>query len=84
MTAEAINSFIELLGAQMEAWQGALSTLYAAVSPGVNEAELYGFDTDGGLRGYPAFNPLIPIAMDEAAAKRLWEAAEAYTGIVFP
>jgi len=84
MTAEVIASFVDLYGAQMEPWQGALSTIYAAVSPDVKGGELYGGDIDGGLRGYPAVNPIADIALDEAAAKKLWEAAEEYTGIGFP
>jgi len=84
MSAEAIATAIERLGPLMESDQGALPSLYAAVSEDAEDGKLYGPDADGGLRGYPAINPIAENAYDEVVAKKLWEVAEAATGVVFP
>lgn len=84
MTEAEITAAVERMGYPMEAWQGALPTLYAAVLPEVEEGGFYGPDADGGLRGYPTVAPVKENALDEVAAKKLWETAEEYTGVVFP
>jgi NAD(P)-dependent dehydrogenase (short-subunit alcohol dehydrogenase family) len=84
MSADEIAAAIERLGALMETEQGALPTLYAAVSPEVAESGFYGPDADGGLRGYPAAAAILENALDEAVAQRLWKMAEEATGLVFP
>jgi hypothetical protein len=61
-----------------------LPSLYAAVSEAVEGGKFYGPDADGGLRGYPAISSVLQNALDEVAAKKLWEMAEAATGVVFP
>jgi NAD(P)-dependent dehydrogenase (short-subunit alcohol dehydrogenase family) len=73
----------ERLGAFMEPWQGALSTLYAAVSKEAIGGKMYEPD-DNGLRGYPTLAVIRENAMDETVAKKLWEIAEGITGLVFP
>ena len=84
MSAEAIAIAIERLGPLMESDQGALPSLYAAVSEDVEGGKFYGPDADGGLRGYPTVTPVLENALDEVAAKKLWEMAEAAAGVVFP
>jgi NAD(P)-dependent dehydrogenase (short-subunit alcohol dehydrogenase family) len=84
MSAEAIAVAVERLGPLMETEQGALPSLYAAVSKQVEGGKFYGPDADGGLRGYPAVTSILENALDKIAAKKLWEMAEAATGIVFP
>ena len=71
-------------GPPMEPWQGALSVLYAAVAPAAGGGKLYGPDQNGGFRGYPAEAVIAPPALDEAAARQLWQLAEQATGVVFP
>ncbi len=73
----------ERLGAFMEPWQGALSSLYAAVSKDALGGNLYEPD-DSGLRGYPTLATIQENAMDETVAKNLWTVAQKITGIVFP
>lgn len=71
-------------GPAMEPWQGALTTLYAAVAPTAHGGGLYGPDQNGGFRGYPAEAPIAPHARDEAVARQLWHVAEQATGLTFP
>jgi NAD(P)-dependent dehydrogenase (short-subunit alcohol dehydrogenase family) len=75
---------VERIGGLMEPWQGALPSLYAAVSPQAKPGELYGPDQDGGYRGYPAQAVITPNALDEAVAKKLWGMAEGATGLRYP
>ena len=39
---------------------------------------------DGGLRGYPTLATIRENATDEAVGKKLWETAQAITGVVYP
>ena len=73
----------ERLGAFMEPWQGALSSLYAAVSDEAVGGNMYEPD-NGGYRGYPTLASIQENAMDEVVAKKLWDFAEYTTGIHFP
>jgi NAD(P)-dependent dehydrogenase (short-subunit alcohol dehydrogenase family) len=84
MDNEEFEAAVERIGGLMEPWQGALPSLYAAVSPEAKPGELYGPDGDGGYRGYPAQAVVTPNALDEAVAKRLWEMAEGATGLRYP
>jgi NAD(P)-dependent dehydrogenase (short-subunit alcohol dehydrogenase family) len=84
MSKEAFNAALERVGPLMEAAQGALSTLYAAVSPDIVKPALYGPDQDGGYRGFPALATITPNALDETVAKKLWDLAEEATGVHFP
>ena len=84
MDVDAFEAAVERVGGLMEPWQGALPSLYAAVSPDAKPGELYGPDKDGGYRGYPAQAVITPNALDEAVAKRLWEIAEEATGLHYP
>lgn len=84
MDTGAFEAAVERVGGLMEPWQGALPSLYAALSPEAKPGELYGPDQDGGYRGYPAQAVITANAMDESVAKRLWEMAEEATGLRYP
>ena len=71
-------------GPAMEPWQGALTSLYAAVAAEAAGGKLYGPDQNGGFRGYPAEAGIAPHALDEPVAQALWQLAERATGLVFP
>lgn len=71
------------LGDFMEPWQGALSSLYAAVSDEATGGNMYEPD-DKGLRGYPTLATINENAMDEMVGKKLWNTAQEITGIVYP
>ena len=71
------------LGDFMEPWQGALSSLYAAVSNKAKGGKMYEPDS-GGLRGYPTLATIQENALDETVAKKLWSTAQAVTGVVYP
>lgn len=83
LSAEAIAAGIERLGEFMDPWQGALSTLYAAVAPEAESGRLYQPEKDG-YRGYPAEAPIQENALDEPVAKKLWALAEQITGVYYP
>ncbi len=68
----------------MKPWQGALPTLYAAISPDVVGGGYYGPDGLGSMRGYPAADKPAPISTDAVAAKRLWELSEQLVGLTVP
>jgi len=70
-------------GPAMEPWQGALSSLFAAVNEDVVGGRLYEPGQDGGYRGFPAESTIAPNALDEAVARKLWDFAEQATGINF-
>jgi NAD(P)-dependent dehydrogenase (short-subunit alcohol dehydrogenase family) len=84
MSQDALAEGIKRVGALMDPWQGALPSLYAAVSENVIPGMLYGPDQDGGYRGYPAQAEITFNALDETVAKKLWNFAEQATGIYFP
>ncbi|WCT09859.1 oxidoreductase [Mucilaginibacter jinjuensis] len=84
MDTDAFAAAVERVGGLMDPWQGALPSLYAAVEPEAKGGVLYGPDQDGGYRGYPAEAVLLPHALDEAVAKKLWDFAEEVTGVSFP
>ncbi|AYB33770.1 oxidoreductase [Chryseolinea soli] len=84
MSEEAYQSAVQRIGALMPMAQGALSILYPSVSPDAIGGRLYGPDRDNGYRGYPAEAVMAPVAMDEDTARKLWETAEAITGVRFP
>ncbi len=68
----------------MEPWQGALPTLYAAVSPDAVGGGYYGPDGLANLRGYPAPNKPASASSDAEAARRLWELSEQLVGLTTP
>jgi NAD(P)-dependent dehydrogenase (short-subunit alcohol dehydrogenase family) len=84
MSEEALNEGIKRVGELMDPWQGALPSLYAAVSSEAIPGGLYGPDQDGGYRGYPAQAEILPHALDKALGGKLWTFAEEATGIYFP
>ncbi|WP_316741990.1 oxidoreductase [Pedobacter antarcticus] len=84
MSVHAYKEAVERVGELMEPWQGALPSLYAAVSNEVTGGALYGPDEDGGYRGYPAEATITANALDEDVAKKLWKLAEEVTGLIYP
>jgi NAD(P)-dependent dehydrogenase (short-subunit alcohol dehydrogenase family) len=83
MSRDAFAAAVERVGTLMEPWQGALPSLYAAVSRDAQGGKLYGPDQDGGYRGYPAEAVIAPHALDENLARRLWEFAQTVTGVQY-
>lgn len=84
MSQEAYEEATYQFGPLMETSQGALPTLYAAVSAAVRPGGFYGPDQDGGLRGYPAETAILQPATDEELGQILWLKAESITGIKYP
>ena len=84
ISADEFDNMVKIYGPLMPPWQGALPSLHAAVNPDSKGADFIGPDQDGGLRGYPAKAELLPLALDEAEAKKLWKYAEKATGVVYP
>lgn len=84
MDEAAYAAAVERVGELMDPWQGALPSLYAAVSDRVIGGALYGPDKDGGYRGYPAQAVITLNALDEAVTLKLWNLAETITGVHFP
>jgi len=84
MTDEEYAAAVDRIGELMEPWQGALPSLYAAVSGRALGGALYGPDQDGGYRGFPAQAPITANGLDESVAQRLWGLAEQATGVHFP
>jgi NAD(P)-dependent dehydrogenase (short-subunit alcohol dehydrogenase family) len=83
ITKEQFDTMIEVYGELMPTGQGALPSLYAATNPNIQGTDFIGPDSDGGLRGYPAKAELLPVALNEAEAKKLWQYAEEVTGVAF-
>jgi len=83
LSPEVIAAGIERLGEFMEPWQGALSSLYAAVASEAKGGNLYEPDS-GGYRGYPILATIKENALDKTVAKKLWDMAEQITGIRYP
>jgi len=84
MSESDYNAAVDRIGTLMDPWQGALPSLYAATAGDVKGGDFYSPDADGGYRGYPARFELLPHALDESVARRLWELAERTTGVTFP
>ncbi len=64
--------------------QGALPTLYAAVSPDVEPAAYYGPDGIGNAHGYPVANKPAAVSTDAELAKKLWNDSESLVSIQCP
>lgn len=84
MSESDYNAAVDRIGALMDPWQGALPSLYAATADDVKGGDFYSPNADGGYRGYPVRMELLPHALDESVAKKLWELAENVTGVAFP
>lgn len=80
--AARIGGFFNKLVAQSAA-DGALPSVAAAADPALTALSFVGPDGIGGWRGKPTLVKLPPAAMDDAAAKRLWEISENLTGLRF-
>lgn len=68
----------------MEPWQGALPTLYAAVSDRAEPGGYYGPHGFGNWRGYPAPNRPSRVSTDRELAARLFTISEALVDIRCP
>jgi NAD(P)-dependent dehydrogenase (short-subunit alcohol dehydrogenase family) len=62
---------------------GALPTLYAATYPGLEGGSYVGPDGLFGQHGHPTLVGSSAAARDEAVARKLWEASEGLTGVLF-
>lgn len=60
---------------------GALSPLYAAISPDVKPGGYYG--PEGDTKGYPMETRAGDVAYDAESAKRLWDLSEELTGVQY-
>ncbi len=80
---EAVVAMKERFDGFMKPWQGALPTLYAAVSNEATGGNMYEPD-ENGFKGYPTLATLQENALNETVAKKLWNLAEEATGIVYP
>jgi len=80
---DLMSSALNPVAAQSAA-MGALPSIYAAVSPDVEQGGYYGPRSLGGLRGYPTTASATRRARNEADARRLWEVSERLTGVPFP
>ena len=67
----------------MKPWQGALPTIYAAVSDTIVPAGFYGPDGIMQMRGYPKLVEPKETAGDTAMAGKLWMESERLTGVEF-
>lgn len=67
----------------MQPSQGALPTLFAATSTDAKGGCYYGPDGENELYGYPAQAKISDAALDETAAKKLWQYAEQETKIIY-
>lgn len=81
-TSTLFRWFNPLFG--MKPWQGALPTLYAAVSDDVEGARYYGPDGLGNMRGYPTLNQPAEGSTKADDARRLWTLSEKLVGITAP
>jgi NAD(P)-dependent dehydrogenase (short-subunit alcohol dehydrogenase family) len=63
--------------------QGALPTLFAATAPDAVPGAYYGPRSFGETRGAPAIARIPHRALDEEAARRLWDISENLTGVTF-
>jgi NAD(P)-dependent dehydrogenase (short-subunit alcohol dehydrogenase family) len=83
MSEEDIAAGIARVGPLMDPWQGALPSLYAAVSGEALAGNLYEPEM-GGYRGYPTLATIKENALDTAVAEQLWALAEDVTGVRYP
>ncbi len=83
LSEAAIAAGVERLGEFMEPWQGALSSLFAAVSNEATGGNMYEPD-NGGYRGYPTLATIQGNALDKTVAKKLWDLAEQVTVVYYP
>jgi NAD(P)-dependent dehydrogenase (short-subunit alcohol dehydrogenase family) len=63
---------------------GALPQIQAATGLGVHPGDYYGPSGLGGMRGMPHLAASSPWSRDPALARRLWDASEQLTGVVYP
>jgi NAD(P)-dependent dehydrogenase (short-subunit alcohol dehydrogenase family) len=81
-----MNAFEEMMASFMshDAAHGALPTLRAATTADAGSRTYFGPDRFFHLKGDPVLEKLPKPALDEAAARRLWEISEKLTGVSWP
>ncbi|SEO31978.1 NAD(P)-dependent dehydrogenase, short-chain alcohol dehydrogenase family [Mucilaginibacter gossypiicola] len=84
MSDSELEAASQRFGEFMEASQGVLPILYAAVASGVKEGGFYGPDADGGLRGYPSPAAVQENAVNQSTATELWNISQEAANIIFP
>ncbi len=67
----------------MKPLQGSLPTLRAATDPDAGAAAYFGPHGIGQVRGYPVEVPMVPAALDDEAAGRLWEVSCELSGVSY-
>ncbi|MFT4201302.1 oxidoreductase [Gordonia sp. (in: high G+C Gram-positive bacteria)] len=81
---ESFQDRVMVLGNRIlaqSAADGALPTLYAAVSPKATNGGFYGPTKLGGMQGPPGPSPYRKIADDEKVRTRLWTVSQQLTGV---
>jgi len=84
MSEEDISNAIQMYGPLIEAWQGALPSLYAPTELNLKGSGFFGSDSDGGLRGYPAPTEITDVGRDHNTSEKLLDFAEMATGVIYP
>ena len=82
LALNAASHHIPGLWQQIE--QGILPALYAATSPDAAGGGYYGPNGPGELTGAPDAARIPPRALDDAAARRLWQLSETLAAVSFP
>ena len=81
--AAPISAFVGAISGQSTD-KGTLPTLFAATSPDAKPGAYYGPDGIREIWGYPAPAVAEPPALDEVAARRLWDISQTLTGVFYP
>ena len=68
----------------MEAWQGSLPTIVAAIGEDVKQGDYYGPDGPEEMGGFPALGVIDNAALNIDVATKLWKLGQESTGVVFP
>jgi NAD(P)-dependent dehydrogenase (short-subunit alcohol dehydrogenase family) len=63
--------------------QGALPEIRAAVDPNAKGSEFYGPDGKRGMKGYPIVVEPKNTAYDKESARKLWDASEKLTSVIY-
>ncbi|WP_446741806.1 oxidoreductase [Silvibacterium acidisoli] len=82
LSSRLVSGLLLPLFGQSDA-QGALPTLYGAVSPGVHGGGFYGPDGFKEMRGYPVEVRAEANAYDAMTSLELWQMSEEFTGVRF-
>lgn len=81
LKAKVVNLLAPIL--MQDDAKGALPTEFAATDPGVRGGEYIGPDGFGEFKGFPKVVQPRPQALDQAAARTLWQTSERLTGVSY-